>query len=197
MSLIKHATRAPVAPRYVLVLLYVGFICGGGAIGGLALSILTPIDDDPATAVALGAIIGLFSGLIAASGVHGALTMRGGWWSLIPGVGVGTAMFGFVAAAEVGSVWLWIGAAGFVLALVGFYLLGMVSKTIPRSTVESYGSPASLIAGVVLLVVGIASDSMLAFILGLGFSTVGATILITRLVLARAARAAARESEQR
>src|SRR6185437_12641995 len=92
VSLIKPATRAPAAPRYVLVLLYVGFICGGGVIGGLALSILTPIDDDPATAMVLGAIVGLFSGLIAASGVHGALTMRGGWWSLIHGIGVGTAM---------------------------------------------------------------------------------------------------------
>jgi hypothetical protein len=190
------AHRRP-APRAVsgllLTVLYVLFIGGGGALGALLLAVVAPVDDDPASAIAIGILIGAISGLLAAAGMHGVFVMGGGWWGVLPGIGIGVAMFGLACSADIGDNpswggWLVVGAIGFVIALVGFYAIGMITHTIPGNVVESFGSPGSIAAGALRAVIGLMAHLDGVFIIGLGLAVVGATIFVVRRFVVRAPR---------
>lgn len=164
-------------------------ILAGTAAGAWLLGWVTPMDDDAEAAPVLGGLVGAVSGLVAASGVQGGMMMAQAW-GIVPGLGVGTAMFGLVAAAFAPGPWLIVGLAGFVAAIVGFYAAGMASGYAPPEVVENFGSPLSALGGVVLLIVGIAAGSAAMIVIGIGLVSTAATILGFRLVRRRASRRA-------
>ncbi len=165
----------------ILIAIYSACIVGGGILGYWVLGFVAPLDDDWRVGGAVGALLGALSGLLAAAGVHGGRVMSGSWWGAGPGLGIGVAMFGIVASAEgAGDGLLILGIAGLVVALVGFYIIGILTGSVPGYLLEGFGSFGSVISGVILLVVGLSLHLTMVLVLGVSFVVVGATILAAR-----------------
>jgi hypothetical protein len=183
----KKPRRA--APAWLIVAVWVACVAGGAALGAWLLGVVTPMDADPDQAPWLGGLVGLVAGVVAAAGIQGGMQMAGPW-AIVPGLGVGVAMFGLVAAGYAHGSWLLVGLAGFIIALIGFYAAGLANGYVPPAIVTTFGSPVSAVAGIALIMVALVGGSTLLLVLGVGLVVTAATILGFRLAAARGPRRA-------
>ncbi|QAY59512.1 hypothetical protein ET475_05600 [Microbacterium protaetiae] len=182
----RSATRS-MPPTPVVLVVWIVSLLAGTALGAWLLGMITPMDEDPVSALILGGFVGVFAGLVAAAGITGGMIMAGAW-GIIPGIGVGIALFGLVATSFAPGPWAVVGVAGFIVAIIGFYAAGLSSGYTPPTVVTLFGSPLTAVAGVVFIVVGILGDNLMLLVIGIGCLAAAGTILGFRLVHRRRVR---------
>ncbi len=194
----NKSRRTPSRPRgeqtqqrrtvHFVPLLIAGTLLGLG-LGLWLLGIVWPVDDDPDTALVYGGASGFFSGLLGAAATAGSLTMSSRLRWLSPAAGALFAIgFTGLVLASMGSdsaPWMLIGVVGIAACVIWFYVLGMVSGVIPPLYVRSYGTWTAPIAGVVLVIVGVANDSLEGVVIGVLTIAAWVGILIGSLAMRR------------
>lgn len=184
----KPQGTPPRSSRSFAPLLIAGPIVGLG-LGLWLLGVVWPVDSDPDTAFVYGGMSGFFSGLLGAGAIAGSISMsrRVAWLSPIVGLLFAVGFTGLVLASmgSESAPWMLIGVTAIAACVIWFYVLGMVSGSIPPIFLNQYGTWAAPVAGVVLIVVGAVTGSLEALAIGVLTIAAWVGIVIGSAVMSR------------
>ena len=182
-----HGTSVP-PTRSFAPLLIVSPIVGLG-LGIWLLGNVWPVDDDIESAYIYGGVGGFFSGLLGAAAFAGSLVMARGLaakaLSPIAGLAFGIGFMGLVLAGmgSESAPWMLIGVVGIAACVIWFYVLGMISGFIPPLFVNRYGTWSAPVVGLVLIIVGLTTDSLEGLVIGILTVAAWAGILVGSLLM--------------